>query len=216
MPIHIRGVIPHTLDPVPTWHRLGLSCRAEQVLDDGRTVPDLSAGLQAQVADPLWMLARQWQVGEFRGEDAASPVEIQVTTRHATFSSWRAGETELDIALDADKPLEATLEGISPVGLISAFRMKAEAGAALIEMLVASGLGTSVQRLVERFRLEVPETLTQSADGIELRSLARKSCDPRRDFACAKTVCRSRVVSDRRQDLGRMCQTVDAVCSRAT
>ena len=29
----------------------------------------LERSLQAQVRDPLWFLARQWQVGEFAGEE---------------------------------------------------------------------------------------------------------------------------------------------------
>ena len=32
--------------------------------------------------DPLWMLTRQWQFGEFRGEDAASPVTARIAYRH--------------------------------------------------------------------------------------------------------------------------------------
>ena len=39
--------------------------------------PRLEEGLQARLADTLWMLARQWQVGEFRGEDAASPIHVR-------------------------------------------------------------------------------------------------------------------------------------------
>jgi hypothetical protein len=34
----------------------------------------MEAGLEMRVHDPLWMLARQWQFGEFMGEDAGSPV----------------------------------------------------------------------------------------------------------------------------------------------
>ena len=34
---------------------------------------DMAAGLQARIYDPLWLLARQWQTGEFQGEDAGSP-----------------------------------------------------------------------------------------------------------------------------------------------
>ena len=34
---------------------------------------DIDAGLQAQTHDPLWLLARQWQTGEFQGEDAGTP-----------------------------------------------------------------------------------------------------------------------------------------------
>ena len=38
--------------------------------------------LKAEVRDPLWMLTRQWQFGEFQGEDAASPVTSQILGEH--------------------------------------------------------------------------------------------------------------------------------------
>jgi hypothetical protein len=56
---------------VTTWTRLEPHPR------DGT----LQRGLQAQVRDPLWFLARQWQVGEFAGDDAGSPVQA---TMHVT------------------------------------------------------------------------------------------------------------------------------------
>ena len=37
---------------------------------------DLGRGFAAEVADPAWMLGRQWQLGEHRGEDASSPVRV--------------------------------------------------------------------------------------------------------------------------------------------
>ena len=46
---------------------------------------EMDASLQARVYDPLWMLARQWQFGEFEGEDNGSPV----------VSRWRAEEAKL-------------------------------------------------------------------------------------------------------------------------
>src|SRR6478736_4406782 len=36
---------------------------------------DLDEGVAAKLADPLWLLGRQWQMGELSGEDAGSPVE---------------------------------------------------------------------------------------------------------------------------------------------
>jgi hypothetical protein len=36
--------------------------------------------LRAEVRDPLWMLTRQWQMGEFRGEDAATPIGARILT----------------------------------------------------------------------------------------------------------------------------------------
>jgi hypothetical protein len=44
------------------------------------TWPDVEGALRAPVADPLWLLGRQWQFGEHRGEDASSPVELKCHT----------------------------------------------------------------------------------------------------------------------------------------
>ncbi|MEL7161579.1 MAG: hypothetical protein AAFN92_12545, partial [Bacteroidota bacterium] len=35
-------------------------------------------GLAMRIADPLWLLGRQWQFGEFLGEDNATPVSVDV------------------------------------------------------------------------------------------------------------------------------------------
>jgi hypothetical protein len=40
---------------------------------------DLAAGFTAQIADPAWLLGRQWQLGEHQGEDASSPVQVSYT-----------------------------------------------------------------------------------------------------------------------------------------
>ncbi len=37
---------------------------------------DFKTGVEARTADPLWALARQWQTGEFLGEDAGTPVDV--------------------------------------------------------------------------------------------------------------------------------------------
>src|SRR3954471_10349649 len=39
--------------------------------------------LKVCVHDPLWMIARQWQMGELAGEDAASPAFVSVTASSA-------------------------------------------------------------------------------------------------------------------------------------
>ncbi len=37
---------------------------------------DMQTGFAARIHDPLWLLARQWQMGEHQGENASSPVRI--------------------------------------------------------------------------------------------------------------------------------------------
>ena len=48
---------------------------------------DVAAALRAPIADPLWLLGRQWQFGEHRGEDASSPVELRCETSTAALQS---------------------------------------------------------------------------------------------------------------------------------
>lgn len=42
---------------------------------------DLARGFSAETADPLWLLGRQWQLGEHQGEDASSPVAVAYRAR---------------------------------------------------------------------------------------------------------------------------------------
>ena len=54
---------------------------AHHRLEAPRAGADLARGFAAEVADPAWMLGRQWQLGEHRGEDASSPVRVTYRTR---------------------------------------------------------------------------------------------------------------------------------------
>lgn len=51
----------------------------------------LERSLEARVHDAAWMLARQWQFGEFRGENTASPIAVRVTSHSAPLTDFRAG-----------------------------------------------------------------------------------------------------------------------------
>ncbi|HEX8852058.1 MAG TPA: PA14 domain-containing protein, partial [Pyrinomonadaceae bacterium] len=50
--------------------------------------PKMESSLQAAVADPLWMLARQWQLGEFEGDDAGSPALARFQAECAPLSQF--------------------------------------------------------------------------------------------------------------------------------
>jgi hypothetical protein len=54
---------------ITTWNRIESATRPTTV----------ASGLEARLHDPLWMLGRQWQMQEFSGQDAGSPVEAAVT-----------------------------------------------------------------------------------------------------------------------------------------
>ena len=57
-----------TLPSVTTWTRV------EPLPREG----SMQRSLQAQIRDGLWMIARQWQLGEFLGDDAGSPVNASL------------------------------------------------------------------------------------------------------------------------------------------
>ena len=50
----------------------------------------MNTGLQARLYDPLWLLARQWQIGEFQGEDNGSPAVGAVARRVGALHAVRA------------------------------------------------------------------------------------------------------------------------------
>jgi hypothetical protein len=95
--IHIEPI-------VGLWNRL-----------EGRpTKHDFSQVLSAEIYDPLWMLNRQWQFGEFKGEDTGSAVFSQVQLRNSKISRFASGNRDFSTAnvevFDNDIPLEAKVE----------------------------------------------------------------------------------------------------------
>jgi hypothetical protein len=67
---------------------------------------DLQNGFAARVHDPLWLLARQWQMGEHQGENASSPVRIDCTVTKTPIDPL-VGDPAFDPAV---VPAEALVE----------------------------------------------------------------------------------------------------------
>ncbi|HEY3688197.1 MAG TPA: hypothetical protein VGL93_34485 [Streptosporangiaceae bacterium] len=101
--------------PVITDIRTALAARAFPTVAvwnrlEGRPrTTEFDRSLKAEVRDPLWMLARQWQFGEFHGEDAGSPVTATYHLRTATATRYRARETAPG-AVPPKLPLETAVE----------------------------------------------------------------------------------------------------------
>lgn len=66
---------------------------------------DLTNALSARVRDAAWLLARQWQLGEYLGEDAGSPAYMKIDTHLASIGAW-APTTGTDQAVTASCPIE--------------------------------------------------------------------------------------------------------------
>lgn len=131
--------------------------------------PAVVDGLAARIADPLWLLARQWQVGEFRGEDAANPLLVRLRAQSVEVDEWRPGPSDGDGALrptDAGQatPLEALVEAEPVAGQPGSVRLGAEAAHLLVGMLRTELAAPVLTSVVAGLRTRYPITLPNSRD----------------------------------------------------
>lgn len=67
----------------------------------------MEEALAARTADAAWFLARQYGFGEFRGEDAASPVSVSIAQETHRLDRWRSGlDAEVEAGADAEVEAE--------------------------------------------------------------------------------------------------------------
>ncbi len=76
---------------------------------------EMNTSLQARIYDPLWLLARQWQLGEFQGEDNGSPVIARWRAEAAPLTRYHSGAMAPNTRVDAPGynrgiPLETLVE----------------------------------------------------------------------------------------------------------
>jgi hypothetical protein len=98
---------------------------------------DPTPGLEARVHDPLWLLGRQWQLGEFHGEDAGSPVAVHVSSTTSSIVAWQPGdpaEGHQALAWQEGLFLDAAVEREPVSGAGVGLRQRAEAGAQFLAM----------------------------------------------------------------------------------
>lgn len=143
MPVSYNDLLlPGVIDPVATgiteWHRL----------EADPTALDLIPGLEARIADPLWLIGRQWQLGELRGEDAGTPIQVFLSGSLA-----RLDLRQTDIPEDASETIwephvEAEADAIHAYGALTA-----EAGIDLERALVAEGGAAAIPAFRASFRL---------------------------------------------------------------
>jgi hypothetical protein len=111
---------------ITSWNRLEPRTRSA-------TLP----GVQARLHDPLWLLARQWQFGEFLAEDAGSPVAVRVNGAWSSIAGYQAGAVVAELGAT---PLETMVqrEPVTP-----ALRDRVNAGLYFLRLL-GSGLAQRV------------------------------------------------------------------------
>ncbi|MEF8856505.1 MAG: hypothetical protein V5A16_03695, partial [Haloplanus sp.] len=111
---------------------------------------EMTDALRAEIRDPLWLLSRQWQLAEFQGEDAGSPVRAAVRVKHDALSRYDLGRPDRNgdatgRPRDYDgQPLESLVERepvLSGDGDTPA-RLAVEGGLAFLRFLSTHGYGS--------------------------------------------------------------------------
>lgn len=87
------------LPTVTTWNRLEARPR----------ITSFDRALRAEVRDALWMLTKQWQMGEFKGSDAGSPVFAKLQLDLTRLTKYRPGSRPTQ-AFELDLPMDAKVE----------------------------------------------------------------------------------------------------------
>src|SRR5271165_789830 len=96
-----------TLGPPPFY---GVTFWTRLQLDT--TDATLARAQQVQVRDPLWLLARQWQVGEFAGFDGGSPIAAYYQLQQSSLTAYQpapstaASTPPVETINAGDPPLE--------------------------------------------------------------------------------------------------------------
>lgn len=113
---------------------------------------DPATGLMAQVWDPLWLLGRQWQLGELTGEDTGTPLAVTVDAQFDPLVAWHPGPFDGAEsgwrALDPGELLEPLVEDESAHPLPP--RAAAAVAWALQDALAELGETAAVAALVRR------------------------------------------------------------------
>ncbi|MFE1288834.1 hypothetical protein [Streptomyces sp. NPDC058751] len=152
---------------ITSWTRLEPRTRAA----------DMTPGLQARTADPLWLLGRQWQVGEFQGEDAGSPVSVRLRADCARLTRYQGDADPAPLPLDADLPLEAVVERDTPAASLDR-RTAAQLGLEYLRLLRDEGAGAVAALLAAAYPISAaPGPVADDATTGYLAAVAGRAPD---------------------------------------
>ena len=124
--------------------------------------------LRAEIRDPLWMLTRQWQLGEFKGEDSGSAAKVRVQVDAARLDRFAVkssvaqpggGEFQPAVPYDLVTPLEVQVER-EPIWVTTEpardqyLALRAQMGRHWNRLLEQAGHGSLKPAFIGRFGFE--------------------------------------------------------------
>lgn len=148
--VDLPQALEQRLHPTITvWNRL-----------EGRPrTSNFDRALKAEVRDALWMLTKQWQIGEFRADDAGSPVSAKVRMRTSPVTKYQAAGATTEV-YDGSVPMEARTEQL-PIALQwnnQAMRLdlRAQLGRQWRKLLDGAALSAYTPQYLARYPFQLP------------------------------------------------------------
>lgn len=152
---------------ITSWTRLEPRARNET----------MTTSLQARIHDPLWLLARQWQLGEFQGEDTGSPVRAELKIEQSQLEKYFPGRPNGSSSItskpyDRHLPLEAWVER-EPVRQAGNYRLAVEAGLHFLRLVGATLVEHERAAFLKEYALlPPPESDRRNLDNNTLKFLS--------------------------------------------
>ena len=137
--------------------------------------PDMGRTVSARLFDPVWMMTRQWQMGEFQGEDTGSPISARVRATNARVTRYALGQIPSSATTatryDATRtPLETVVErrAMRPATLDDPRMLSfvVDAGLHFLHMLDQAGTSKSY-RAAFNGKFALPQLPTPAPYGVD-------------------------------------------------
>ena len=115
---------------------------------------------RVEVRDAQWMLCQQYRLGEFKGEDAGSPVSARIKMRNRGLTDYTPNGHPAEPYRN-DLPIEATVERLDPVlsqgAMPVSLDLRLAAGRHFLKLLRQAGLGALEASFRERWPVVRPD-----------------------------------------------------------
>jgi hypothetical protein len=217
-PVNVQAQPPIVVPPGSKTTRSGApttsSITSWTRLEPQNTNAEIGTSSSARVFDPLWMLTRQWQMGEFQAEDAGTPVQARVRATTATICRRFSGELPKPagaappIAAQPYDPTKTPLEVLverrrmRPADAADArmLTFAVDAGLHFLRMLELQALSKYRALLVSKFALQpltsVNAVLIDDATARYMQSMVGRAPDGRLIAAFLRTSGAAQLVAD--------------------
>jgi hypothetical protein len=151
-----KALSARLLPTVTTWNRL--EARPRTIAFD--------RALRAEVRDALWMLTKQWQMGEFKGSDAGSPVSAKTQVALTRLTKYQPGKNPVE-PIDYATPLDVAIERrgipLTIAGRVMSLDIRVAIGRYWLALI--DGIGSYLQAFIDAYPIVKPDPMrTDNAD----------------------------------------------------